>query len=152
MSTRSAGVRDRDLDVVPAGSDDATETKKRIRYQGGILTDHEILALIGAGVYRIDLETGNIEGPNRQSLATYTGNPEGHQFVRLYWNQKRKTIAVQRLVWLAGIGEPLPPKYEVHHINLDVQDNRFENLIAIHPVDHRKVHRQGYIDPGDTPF
>lgn len=36
---------------------------------------------------------------------------------------------------------------------MDVEDNRFENLIALHPIDHRKVHRQGYINDGEeTPF
>lgn len=38
------------------------------------------------------------------------------------------------------MGEPIPPGFEVHHLNLDHSNNHIENLIAIPQDLHRKFH------------
>ena len=43
------------------------------------------------------------------------------------------------IVWANNYG-PIPKGYSVHHINLDPQDNRIENLQMMPTKEHHKLH------------
>lgn len=50
-------------------------------------------------------------------------------YLRLYWN--RELYYVHRLIWLYMTGEYPRPGHDIHHINGDGTDNRWENLTVI---------------------
>lgn len=118
------------------------------------LTDRDILKLLHLGRYKVDLDTGEVFQGNGKPLKAYEGNEEKHLWVRLYGFKKRKAIAVHRLVWLAGAGRPIPKGFQIHHRNLDTQDNRWSNLFCLHERDHRKLHSGpgGDLIDEDIPF
>lgn len=110
-----------------------------------VMTSQEVLGLLRSGTYRVDVETGGVFGRKGEPVTPYASGSKGYLFVRLYavirGQRKTKTIAVQRLVWMAATGEPIPAGFEVHHEDEEVQSNGFENLLCLHRLDHRKKHR-----------
>jgi hypothetical protein len=109
-----------------------------------LMDEQELLELVLTGPYNVCIQTGVITNGGGLPLNPYP-NKEGHLFVRMYYNGKRKTSAVHRLVWRAATGCVIPKEYEVHHIDGDVNNNRFNNLLCLHRLDHRKLH-----SPNDT--
>lgn len=121
------------------------------------MSDLEIIELFKSGKYTADLGSGDIYGKNKNvPLAVAEASEEGHLAVEIYNGPKRKKIMVHRLIWLAGCLEPIPLKWELHHRNGDVKDNSFHNVVCLHPIDHRKVHKGGLLhevsDPDTLPF
>lgn len=57
-----------------------------------------------------------------------TSDGRGYLLVTLYKDNTRTTIRVHRLVALAFLGKPSPPRDHVNHINSNRSDNRLENL------------------------
>lgn len=82
-------------------------------------------------VYQI--ETG-------REVTPYTGNKEGHKYIRVYGNGVKKSLAVHRAIWMIMTGEPIPEGWEIHHRDENNKNNLFDNLICLHPFDHRKMH------------
>jgi hypothetical protein len=60
--------------------------------------------------------------------------------VLLRHKQERKHLLVHRLVYCHMTGAPVPAGFDVHHLNGDRFDNRWENLIALSRRDHEKLH------------
>lgn len=121
-----------------------------------VMTDAEVLKLLRAGVYRVNLETGVVYGPTDKALAAEPRGRGEYLFVRLYavirGVPKAKAIAVQRLVWMAATGEVIPPGFEVHHEDEETQSNAFSNLLCLHKLDHRKKHRHRVESDEPIPF
>jgi len=115
------------------------------------LSDYDVLYLLETGIYRVNLETAEVTGPLGKVLKTRgEGNgSQDYQFVSLKAGQKQRKIALHKLVWMAGTMSVVPPNFEVHHRDEDTTSNGFRNLMAIHKIDHKKVHAD---DATDTPF
>ena len=108
-----------------------------------LMTVREVVQLLRNGVYKVDGDGTVLRawtGKEDRPVKPYKGNEEGHLFVRLYHNKKRKTCAVARLVWMATTLQPIPWNFEIHHQDEDVTNNRWSNLYCLHKLDHRKYH------------
>lgn len=77
---------------------------------------------------------GTLE-PQRREKGTGTIHPSGYARI----TRNGVMDSVHRVVWEEAHG-PLPPRWHVHHINGDTLDNRLENLIALSPRDHNRIH------------
>lgn len=64
----------------------------------------------------------------------------GDPRVDLCYKGKRISIHVSHLVWMSNTDCVLPDGFQVHHRDEDPTNNNFENLIAVHPLDHTKLH------------
>lgn len=105
------------------------------------LTDTDIINLVVKGKYTVDLEAGIIlSGRTGKPLYTSCSERSPNLWVRVYDHPGIRALPVARMVWIVGTGHQLPDGWEVHHWNLDPIDNRFSNLLALHPDDHRKFH------------
>lgn len=64
----------------------------------------------------------------------------GDPRVDLICGGKRTSIHVSHLIWMWNTNSVLPDGFEVHHRDEDCTNNDFNNLIAVHPIDHSKLH------------
>lgn len=108
--------------------------------------------MLEAGKYRVDLDTGFIYGRAGKKLQPWVGSDEGHLFIGLYNGGQRRAIAVARLVWLAATMQPIPPKFEMHHRDLNVEHNSFSNIVCLHYLDHKKIHHDEGLIVSDFDF
>jgi hypothetical protein len=106
------------------------------------LTDLEIIQLFDAGLYHCDLETGQIWSDRTDcEVFRFHGSKKSHQnFIRLYHNNKVRCYPVSRIIWIVGNRRAIPDGFEVHHRDLDNQNDAFDNLYAISNLDHHKLH------------
>jgi len=65
------------------------------------------------------------------------GREKGYQ---TYTDWSGRTRYVHRRVMEKKLGGPIPRGLAVHHINGDKDDNRPENLIAVRPGVHGRLH------------
>lgn len=107
-------------------------------YNGGKLTDREILKLFKEGKYRADIEEGHIYGKHGKLVVDY--NSSGYGFVRLFAQPKRRAIMLSRLIWMIAVNSMIPKNFEIHHRDEDINNNSFENLYCLHNKDHQKLH------------
>lgn len=118
-------------------------------YKGSPLSDKGILAAFDAGRYL--LVDNKITLPNGKALYTYTGKDSAkHLFVRIHYRNRRRGVAVHRVIWIVSTRSTIPSGWEVHHRDLDPTNNRFDNLFCLHPLDHRKLHKGLIVE--DTSF
>lgn len=119
----------------------------------------EVLALLDAGTYTVDIHTGTVEGP-RGVVTPYPFKRRSSEhvdyYVRLYTVDDAgaklvKSIALHRLVWMSATRSPIPDGFEIHHRNERPADCAFRNLLCLHPMDHRKFH-EGDEDDEPIPF
>ena len=54
----------------------------------------------------------------------------------------KKSINVSHLIWMYHTRMPVPPGFEIHHIDENPENNNFNNLVAVHCLDHLKLHKQ----------
>ncbi len=114
------------------------------------LADLDILDGIRAGVFGVDLKTGEVTARGRV-LAFFSNRTDRRRFVRLHMNGRRRGIAVARLVWMAATLSLIPEGWEVHHNDEDSGNDAWENLLCLHALDHRKKHGRAEADT-DVPF
>jgi hypothetical protein len=120
------------------------------------ISESQIVALVKAGKYKVCRQTATVIGPRGKPIKPHpckskrlrTAGDECRRFVRLYGFGGVRTIALARLVWISVVGEPLPSKdWEVHHRDECNHSDGWDNLIAVHKLDHRKLHN-GHSDEG----
>lgn len=61
-------------------------------------------------------------------------------FVKLFWKGKCRGISVARLIWIVTMECSPPEGWEVHHLDKNPDNNDPNNLICLHPKDHKKFH------------
>ena len=120
----------------------------------GKLTHREIIKLVDTGVYIVDIYKGTVSsGKTEKELFTFPGNTEGYAWVRVYNAPKMRSIAVSNLVWIKGARATIPKNFEIHHRDLDITNNAYYNLFALHKDDHAKLHGRNLIEEfEEVPF
>jgi hypothetical protein len=68
-------------------------------------------------------------------------NGKGYACVSIPENGYEKAYLLHRLVWELEHG-PVPPGYELHHIDHDKANWRLDNLTMVDRQTHRELHRQ----------
>ena len=64
----------------------------------------------------------------------------GDPRVDLCYGGQRVSVHVSHLIWMWHTDCVLPDGFQVHHRDEDPTNNSFDNLIAVHPLDHEKLH------------
>lgn len=106
------------------------------------ISDEEILYLLLNGTYRVDLAEGKIYGKNGIEITQEaSGKNNEYVSVRIKTRRLRRKIQVSTLVWMAGTQSTKPNGWQIHHFDEDTSHNAFDNLICLHPTDHRKYHK-----------
>lgn len=75
-----------------------------------------------------------------QRMNNRKGCDHGDARVDLKYDGKRKSMHVSQLVWMWGTNSTIPDGYEIHHRDEDPNNNDFDNLMCLHPIDHAKMH------------
>lgn len=90
-------------------------------------------------VYKAFRQRGlKMRGKNFKPIQYYDGikftlRPSGY-----YASTGKKRIQMHRYVWEKEAMVKIPPGFDVHHINNDKSDNRFENLECLSKSDHTR--------------
>jgi hypothetical protein len=138
------------------------------------ITDNDILKMIKSGEIKVDLETGDVRRNGRLLKGCNgRGRCEDRLGYHISVNGNRRMIVAGKLVWMAGARRILPEGFVVHHIDEDIYNNTWMNLIAVLDQDHctkikhvkfnpltdvegcqeDKQHRNGpYKNPDNIPF
>lgn len=117
------------------------------------MTDREVLKLLRSGQYTVDIDAGTVANRHGVTLKPFTNRIAPHMFVYLFNNgNQRRGIAVHRLVWMSATNQTIPRGFEVHHEDKDPTNNSFDNLFALHPKDHLKVHGNWNVAADDEGF
>src|SRR6185369_7049136 len=98
-----------------------------------VLTQHEIIKLLRAGVYCVDPRTAEVTRGGR--VVTPFVAEDGRAWVRLYDDNKRKMICRNRLVWMSQTLAIIPRDFEIHHDDLDNRNDAWDNLVCLHKLD-----------------
>jgi hypothetical protein len=73
--------------------------------------------------------------------------------VPVYYTKKRKRLLyLHRLVYVHMTSTVVPNTLEIHHVNGDRFDNRWQNLIALSREDHLKLHAYQESQEAFDPF
>jgi hypothetical protein len=106
------------------------------------VTKQEVLDWLQEGAFTIaDGEVYTRAGRQLvQRLNKRKGSERGDARVDLKYGGKRRSINVSHLVWMWGTNSVIPDGYEIHHMDEDPTNNNFDNLVALHPIDHAKMH------------
>jgi hypothetical protein len=106
------------------------------------VTKHEVLEWLKDGIFSIvDGQVYSSSGRQLvQRINKRRGCQHGDPRVDLKYDGKRRSIHVSHLVWMWGTKSVIPDKFEIHHWDEDPTNNDFSNLIAVHPIDHVKLH------------
>lgn len=74
----------------------------------------------------------------REKIMTLKDNGNGYKIVTLSLNSVKKYPSISRLVALHFVENDNPvEKMEVHHMDWDVKNNHYRNLIWIEKMEHR---------------
>lgn len=108
------------------------------------VTRQEILEWLQSGAFSI--ADGQVYTRSGRQLAQRINKrrrcEHGDPRVDLIYGGKRVSMHVSQLVWMWGTNSVIPDGYEIHHRDEDCMNNSFDNLIAVHPIDHAKLHAQ----------
>lgn len=111
------------------------------------ISDQRLVELIISGDLTCELDVPEVVLVFGRTVKAYRiGNDNRHRGdARKRWafsmriQGQRRTIVRAKLVWMIGARQEVPAGFEIHHLNGDNQDDRWENLVAVMADDHRKV-------------
>lgn len=107
------------------------------------LTLANVRQLFREGVYYLGEDNQVISKRTKKPLFQYTNQtPTGTPYVRLFSKDAYGCFAISRIIWTVATGEDIPKGWEVHHRDGNPLENDFNNLLCLHPVDHKKVHTE----------
>ncbi len=117
-----------------------------------VVTKQEILDWLQKGVFTIaDGEVYSLSGRKLvQRINKRKRCEHGDPRVDLVYGGKRTSAHVSHLIWMWHTNTVLPDGFEIHHRDEDPTNNNFSNLIAVHPMDHVKLHACGVEE--EVPF
>lgn len=108
-----------------------------------MVTKQDVLKWLQDGVFYIS-EDGEIYTQSGRKLVQRINKrrrcEHGDPRVDLYYGGKRASVHVSHLIWMWHTNVVLPDGFQVHHRDEDPTNNKFSNLIAVHPLDHTKLH------------
>jgi len=120
----------------------ATATDVWYWLRAGVFTVAVCEATGEAIVYKGDRELTSRINTRHRNLDDEHGDPR----VDLWHESKRRSCHVSHIVWQVHAERKLPSGFEIHHRNGNPLDNRFDNLLCVHPRDHIKLHGQPVAD------
>lgn len=107
-----------------------------------MVSKQQILEWLQDGVFSI--EDGEVYSKTGRKLIQRINKRKrcehGDPRVDLYYGGKRASINVSHLVWMWHTNALIPDGFEIHHRDEDPTNNDFSNLLAVHPMDHNKLH------------
>lgn len=110
-----------------------------------MVTKKDILKWLAKGVFCVG-DDGEIYTEAGRKLAQRINKRKrcehGDPRVDLYHKGKRASVHVSHLIWMWNTNIALPDGFEIHHRDEDPMNNNFSNLIAVHPLDHTKLHAE----------
>lgn len=115
---------------------------ERIRRKSPTASMKDVVRWINDGVFRVEdgrVFKGDKELAQRVNIRNRCKH--GDPRVDLWHEGKRRSCHVSALVWIANTGEGIPTGFEIHHRDEDPMNNDWDNLIAVHSLDHPKLHR-----------
>ena len=77
---------------------------------------------------------------------------DGDERVSINHQGMKRDVNVSQLVWMSNTDSVIPPDYEIHHIDGDIHNNTWENLLCLHQYDHRKFHQGDFPESWDEEF
>lgn len=107
-----------------------------------MVTKQEVLEWLQDGIFTIaDGEVYSSSGRKlTQRINKRRRCEHGDPRVDLVYGGKRTSIHVSHLIWMWNTGVVIPDGFEIHHRDEDPLNNAWSNLIAVHPMDHGKLH------------
>jgi len=108
------------------------------------MTEWMVLDLLRQGVYTFV----NQRLHKSAKVISCQPNVQGYLYSRIYCTPYVISIGLHRVSWMARHDQLIPPGFEIHHIDLDRENNDADNLVALAPFDHRKFH----LETEEVPF
>lgn len=106
-----------------------------------MVTKQEVLGWLQDGTFTI--EDGEVYSRTGRKLTQRINKRKrcehGDPRVDLVFS-KRISLHVSHLIWMWNTNSVFPDGFEIHHRDEDPTNNNFDNLIAVHPLDHGKLH------------
>lgn len=81
---------------------------------------------------------------NRKGMET--GDPR----VDICHEKLKVSMHVSQLVWMYFSNSVIPHNFEIHHIDENILNNSYDNLLCLHYADHRKFHKKQLFE--EAPF
>lgn len=111
------------------------------------LDKDSILMMLKQGILKISVEdgTGRVFRNGRELSARENKRKRcktGDFRVDIWYKGERVSINVSHLVWMQSTLRLIPIGWEIHHVDGNIYNNNFDNLMCLHPLDHSKLHNK----------
>ena len=100
---------------------------------------------INAGIFTVEGQTVYKDGvPLKPRRQPRNGCKKGDLRVDLNYKGRRRSCNISQVVWMWHTRQPIPTGFEIHHMDGDIDNNLFENLLCLHADDHGKIHAKSF--------
>ena len=113
------------------------------------ITDAEILDFLHTGLLTVDVTTGEVWWGGEPRAVTRAGSHGFRNRVEIRYEGHKRTIYLNKLVYMAATRKPIPVGYQIHHIDEDNTNDVWSNLICVSIQDHLKLHSK---ETEEVPF